>query len=102
MSNRVTSTTGNRPCFVCHEKNCKYRGMKVDLCMRDMFNEKEEKPQKRDGWHPASEKQPEMGEQIVTWVNHGDGTITVSRGAYVGWPKDIINKLWWCYPPQND
>lgn len=54
------------------------------------------------GWHPASEKLPNIGEQIVTWVNHGDGIISVSRGAYVGWPQDIINKLWWCYSPKEE
>lgn len=54
---------------------------------------------KQLGWHPASEL-PNMGEEVVTWVNHGDGVITVSRGIYVGWPEEIINKLRWCYPPK--
>ena len=53
------------------------------------------------GWHPASEL-PNLGEEVVTWVNHGDGAITVSRGIYVGWPEEIINKLRWCYPPKED
>lgn len=53
------------------------------------------------GWRPASEL-PNMGEEVVTWVNHEDGTITVSRGIYVGWPKEIINKLRWCYPPKEE
>ena len=53
------------------------------------------------GWHPAS-KLPNMGEEVVTWVNHKDGAITVSRGVYVGWPEEIINKLWWCYPPKEE
>ena len=52
-------------------------------------------------WRPASEL-PNMGEEVVTWVNHEDGAITVSRGVYVGWPEEIINKLRWCYPPKED
>ena len=55
----------------------------------------------RVGWRPASEL-PNMGEEVVTWVNHEDGAITVSRGVYVGWPEEIINKLRWCYPPKED
>lgn len=55
----------------------------------------------QEHWHPASEL-PNMGEEVVTWVNHGDGVITVSRGIYVGWPEEIINKLRWCYPPKED
>ena len=62
---------------------------------------KELKKLRRLGWHPAS-KLPNMGEEVVTWVNHKDGAITVSRGVYVGWPEEIINKLWWCYPPKEE
>ena len=61
----------------------------------------EVEPAEHLGWHPASEL-PNMGEEVVTWVNHGDGAITVSRGVYVGWPEEIINKLRWCYPPKED
>lgn len=56
---------------------------------------------KQLGWHSANEL-PNLGEEVVTWVNHEDGVITVSRGIYVGWPEEIINKLRWCYPPKFD
>lgn len=32
----MESPTANRPCFVCHDKTCKYRGMSPYVCMRDM------------------------------------------------------------------
>ena len=38
----MESPTTNRPCFVCHDKNCKYRGMSPYACMRDMKNKLEQ------------------------------------------------------------
>lgn len=36
----MESPTTNRPCFVCHDENCKYRGMSPYVCMRDMMKNK--------------------------------------------------------------
>lgn len=38
----MESPTTNRPCFVCHDKTCKYRGMSPYVCMRDMKNKLEQ------------------------------------------------------------
>lgn len=36
----MRSPTANYPCFVCHDKKCKYRWHQPDLCMKEILEKK--------------------------------------------------------------